>query len=169
MQELGAQLTGAARSIAENLTQFTGRGTVRRADGPDGVSARSSCSTLWVSPMRAMLEEQQELIDAVASWAEEQRKLADRFSELAARHREMTEQVLSAITPALDHVEWMAGRDPVVVEAEEEVEEELTPARTMEANLAALTEQHAELDTLLRRLDEAGWQRAHAVRWVDRR
>ena len=31
-------------------------------------------STLWVAPVRAVLEEQQELIDAVASWAEEQRK-----------------------------------------------------------------------------------------------
>jgi hypothetical protein len=43
-------------------------------------------STMWVSPMRAVLEEQQDLIDAVSSWAEEQRKLADRFSELADRH-----------------------------------------------------------------------------------
>ena len=111
MQELGAQLTGAARSMAENLTSTPAAAPFAEPMARWG-ERTVELSTLWVSPMRAMLEEQQELIDAVASWAEEQRKLADRFSELAARHREMTEQVLSAITPALDHVERMAGRDP---------------------------------------------------------
>ncbi len=111
MQELGAQLTGAARSMAENLTSTPAAAPFAEPMARWG-ERTVELSTLWVSPMRAMLEEQQELIDAVASWAEEQRKLADRFSELAARHREMTEQVLSAITPALDHVERMTGRTP---------------------------------------------------------
>ena len=31
--------------------------------------------------MRAVLEEQQEIIDMISAWAEEQRKLADRFAE----------------------------------------------------------------------------------------
>jgi hypothetical protein len=111
MQELGAQLTGAARSIAENLTSSSAAAPFAEPMAEWG-ERTVELSTLWVAPMRAMLEEQQELIDAVASWAEEQRKLADRFSVLAARHREMTEQVLSAITPALDQVEWMVGRAP---------------------------------------------------------
>lgn len=111
MQELGAQLTGAARSMAENLTSTPAAAPFAEPMAQWG-ERTVELSTLWVSPMRAMLEEQQELIDAVASWAEEQRKLADRFSELAARHREMTEQVLSAITPALDHIERMTGRTP---------------------------------------------------------
>ncbi len=111
MQELGAQLTGAARSIAENLSSSPAAAPFAEPMAQWG-ERTVELSTLWVAPVRAVLEEQQELIDAVASWAEEQRKLADRFSALAARHREMTEQVLSAITPALDQVEWMAGRTP---------------------------------------------------------
>ena len=65
---------------------------------------------MWVAPMRAVLEEQQELIDAVSSWAEEQRKLADRFSELADRHRKLTEGVMSTLTPTLDHLDRLASR-----------------------------------------------------------
>ena len=109
MQELGAQLTGAARSLAESLTSSPAAAPFAEPMAAWG-QRTVELSTLWVAPMRAVLEEQQQLIDAVASWAEEQRNLADRFSALAARHREMTEQVLSAITPALEHVERMAGR-----------------------------------------------------------
>jgi len=111
MQELGAQLTGAARSLAESLTSSPAAAPFAEPMAAWG-QRTVELSTLWVAPMRAVLEEQQQLIDAVASWAEEQRNLADRFSALAARHREMTEQVLSAITPALEHVERMAGRTP---------------------------------------------------------
>ena len=104
VQELGAQLAGAARAMSEasmeaqpaSMTQWNERAI--------------ELSTLWVAPMRAVLEEQQELIDAVSSWAEQQRKLADRFSELAKRHREMNEQTLSVLKPTLDHLDRMAGR-----------------------------------------------------------
>ena len=109
MQDLGAQLTGAARSMAENLTSSTAAAPFAEPMARWG-ERTVELSTLWVAPMRAMLEEQQELIDAVASWADEQRKLADRFAELASRHRELTDQVLSAITPALDQVDLLAGR-----------------------------------------------------------
>jgi hypothetical protein len=108
LQNLGAQLGGAARSAAQEL-----------ANSPAGQLVEpmarwgertAELSTLWVAPVRAILEEQQQLIDAVASWAEEQRKLADRFSELADRHRKLTEQVIAAVTPALDQAERISGR-----------------------------------------------------------
>jgi hypothetical protein len=67
-------------------------------------------STLWVAPLRAMLEEQQELIDAVSTWADQQRELADRFATLSRRHRAMSEQLLASINPTLDHLDWLAGR-----------------------------------------------------------
>ena len=65
---------------------------------------------MWVAPMRAVLQEQQDQIDAVSSWAEEQRKLADRFRELADRHRQLSEGVMSTLTPTLDHLDRLAGR-----------------------------------------------------------
>jgi hypothetical protein len=108
LQSLGDQLTGAARSAADDLANSPA-GQI--AEPLARLGARTAeLSTLWVAPMRAILEEQQELMDAVASWAEEQRKLADRFSELAERHRKMTEQVTAVITPALDRADQVAGR-----------------------------------------------------------
>ena len=106
VQELGAQLAGAARSMSEAAAESQPATLPMAQWGERAVEL----STLWVAPMRAVLEEQQELIDTISSWAEEQRKLADRFAELAKRHREMTEEVLAVMTPTLDHLDRLAGR-----------------------------------------------------------
>jgi len=109
VQELGAQLTAAARAMADDVADSPGQTPESMARwGERAVEL----STLWVAPVRAVLEEQQELIDAVSSWAAEQRKLAERFEELARRHRELTEQVLAAISPTLDQADRLAGRKP---------------------------------------------------------
>ena len=106
VQELGAQLAGAARSMSEAAAESQPATLPMAQWGERAVEL----STLWVAPMRAVLEEQQELIDTISSWAEEQRKLADRFAELAKRHREMTEEVLAVMAPTLDHLDLLAGR-----------------------------------------------------------
>jgi len=106
LQQLGGQLGDAAKSMAEDLAKSP---SGRYAEPMVRLGQRAiELSTMWIAPVRAMLAEQQDLIDAVASWAEEQRKLADRFSEIAKRHREVTEQVTAAIMPTLDHVEQLA-------------------------------------------------------------
>ena len=110
VQELGAQLTAAARAMADDVADSPG-GQIPESMARWGERA-VELSTLWVAPVRAVLEEQQELIDAVSSWAAEQRKLAERFEELARRHRELTEQVLAAISPTLDQADRLAGRKP---------------------------------------------------------
>ena len=124
VQELGAQLSGAARSFIEPPEdqadddsgghETTAAGTSGGSFVPQPFAAwaerAAELSTMWVAPMRAVLEEQQDLIDAVSSWAEEQRKLADRFSELADRHRQLTEGVMSTLAPTLDHLDRLAGR-----------------------------------------------------------
>ena len=84
VQELGAQLASAARSMSDAAAESQPASLPMAQWGERAVEL----STLWVAPMRAVLEEQQEIIDTIASWAEEQRKLADRFAELAQRHRE---------------------------------------------------------------------------------
>ena len=106
VQELGAQLASAARSMSDAAAESQPASLPMAQWGERAVEL----STLWVAPMRAVLEEQQEIIDTIASWAEEQRKLADRFTELAQRHREQTEQVLAVLTPTLDHLDLLAGR-----------------------------------------------------------
>jgi hypothetical protein len=108
VQELGAQLASAARSMSEAAAESQ-PGTLPMAQwGERAVEL----STLWVAPMRAVLEEQQEIIDTISAWAEEQRKLADRFAELANRHREMTADLMGVLTPSLDNLDLLAGRKP---------------------------------------------------------
>ena len=123
VQELGAQLSGVARSFREPTgdaetkneeneagPQENSRGSLMPQPFAAWAERAAELSTMCVAPMRAVLQEQQDLIDAVSSWAEEQRKLADRFSELADRHRQLTEGVMSALTPTLDHLDRLAGR-----------------------------------------------------------
>ena len=106
VQELGAQLAVAARNMSEAAAESQ-PGTLPMAQwGERAVEL----STLWVAPMRAVLEEQQEIIDTISAWAEEQRKLADRFAELANRHREVTADLLAVLTPSLDNLDLLAGR-----------------------------------------------------------
>ena len=110
IQDLGSRLTGAARSISEDMANSPA-GRFIEPMARIGASA-VELSTMWVAPMRAILEEQQQLIDAVASWAAEQRKLADRFAEIADRHRALTNDVMSALGPTLDQLDALAGRGP---------------------------------------------------------
>ena len=73
VQEIGAQLTGAASSMAEDFANSPGG---QFAEPIARMGARTAeLATMWVAPMRAMLEEQQDLGDAIASWAEQQRVL----------------------------------------------------------------------------------------------
>ncbi len=108
VQELGAQLAVAARNMSEAAAESQ-PGTLPMAQwGERAVEL----STLWVAPMRAVLEEQQDIIDTISAWAEEQRKLADRFAELANRHREVTADLFAVLTPSLDNLDLLAGRKP---------------------------------------------------------
>jgi hypothetical protein len=125
VQELGTQLSGTARSFSEPQDEDDAEYDTDEDETAAEDASRSSfipqpfaawaegaaeLSTTWVAPMRAVLQEQQDLIDAMSSWAQEQRKLADRFSELADRHRELSEGVMSTLTPTLDHLDRLAGR-----------------------------------------------------------
>jgi hypothetical protein len=116
VQELGEQLATAARSYSQGE-----QGDQDEDEAPDAPPALSvgvwaeraaELSTMWVSPTRVMLEEQQELIDAISSWADAPRELAERFSDLADRHRQVTGGILATLTPTLGHLDRLAGRAP---------------------------------------------------------
>ena len=120
VQELGEQLATAARSYSQDAQGDEDEAPDAAPPPPSvGVWAERAAelSTMWVSPMRVMLEEQQELIDAISSWADAQRELAERFSDLADRHRQVTDGILATLTPTLDHLDRLAGRAPVADEA----------------------------------------------------
>jgi hypothetical protein len=103
VQELGGQLSEAARSMADDF----GRSPASKFVEPMARlgAQMAELSTMWVSPMRSILEEQQELIDAVAAWAEQQKVLAERFAAIAERHRKLSEQTQALMEPLLQQAE----------------------------------------------------------------
>jgi hypothetical protein len=103
IQDVGGRLSDAARSMADD---FAASPAAQFAEPMARLGAQmAELSTAWVGPVRAILEEQQELIDTVAAWAEQQRELADRFAVLADRHRALTAQTMSVLQPLLDGIE----------------------------------------------------------------
>ena len=107
-QELGVRMSEAARGIATEV-----------AKGPAGpivepmahlTQQLAAASTAWVGPVKGILDQQQELIEAIAAWSEQQRILADRFADLAERNRQLTEQTMSVLGPLLDQLERLGGR-----------------------------------------------------------
>ena len=107
-QEIGGRLSDAARTIASDVAKSpAGNITEPLAQLAEQLAAMS---TAWVSPVRAILDEQQALVDTIAEWAEQQRVLADKFAELADRHRTMTNQTMSLLGPLLEKVESLGGR-----------------------------------------------------------
>jgi hypothetical protein len=70
MQERGAQLVEAGRRLTREATQGPA-GLI-----PDPLSRLfvylADLSTIWVNPLRTILEEQQQLADMLSSWAKQQ-------------------------------------------------------------------------------------------------
>lgn len=103
IQDVGGQLADAAAIMAE---EFSRSPAARFVEPMARYSSQiAELSTMWVMPMRSMLEEQQELVDALAAWAEQQRVLSERFSKLAERHQKMTAQTLAVLQPLLEQAE----------------------------------------------------------------
>jgi methyl-accepting chemotaxis protein len=102
IQDIGAQLSEAAWTMAD---EFARSPAGRFAEPMVRLGSQTAeLATMWVAPVRAMLQEQEELINALSSWAEQQKQLAETFSALAERHRKLNAQVTSVLDPLLERV-----------------------------------------------------------------
>jgi hypothetical protein len=102
IQEIGTQLSEAALTMADDFARSPGG---RFAEPMVRLGSQTAeLATLWVAPVRAVLQEQQELMDAMSAWAEQQRELADKFATLAERHKKLTDQVTSLLDPWLEQI-----------------------------------------------------------------
>ncbi|HET6664588.1 MAG TPA: hypothetical protein VFG94_10035, partial [Acidimicrobiales bacterium] len=99
LQDVCGKLTDAARSLADEVMESPAGAFVEPLARLGAQAAE--LSTAWVAPVKGILDEQQELVDALAAWAEQQRILAERFSSLAERHKALTAQTMSVIGPLL--------------------------------------------------------------------
>jgi hypothetical protein len=108
IQDMGGRLSDAARTMADD---FAASPAAKFAEPMANLGAQlAELSTAWVAPVKAILEEQQALIDTVAAWAEQQQQLAERFSVLAERHRTLTSQTMGVLQPILDQIESLTPK-----------------------------------------------------------
>jgi hypothetical protein len=100
IQESGAQLLEAAARLAKEATQ-----------SPMGMIAEplarygeylADLSTMWVSPLRTVLDEQQQLAELMAGWAKQQEELAKAIATWADHHRGVIKQLSDVLDPILD-------------------------------------------------------------------
>ena len=102
IQDVGTQLSDAARAMADDFAKSP---VGRFAEPMTRLGSQTAeLATMWVGPLMAVLQQQEELLDAVATWAEQQRELAERFSRLAERHRTLNEQVTALLDPWLEQM-----------------------------------------------------------------
>ena len=107
LQDVSGRLTDAARSLADQAIDSPA-GPLVEPMARMGAQV-AELSTAWVAPVKAVLDEQQELIDTLAAWSEQQRALAERFAALAERHRALTAQTMSVLGPLLEQIEQLGG------------------------------------------------------------
>ena len=98
----------AARSMADELASAQ-RGMVVEPIVRMGAKI-VDLSTLWVGPVRALMDQQQALIEAMELWAKQQRDLAERFARLAEEQRRVTSYVMKAITPQIEQIEQVRAK-----------------------------------------------------------
>lgn len=103
LQEVSGRLTATARNLADEVLESPAGPYVEPMARMGAQMAE--LSTAWVGPVKAVLDEQQELVDALAAWSEQQRILAERFAVLAERHRSMSAQTMAVLGPMLEGVE----------------------------------------------------------------
>jgi hypothetical protein len=61
---------------------------------------------MWVTPLRTILEEQQQFANLVASWAKQQQELAQAMSQWAERQQAVIKQLNDASQPIMEAAEW---------------------------------------------------------------
>ena len=99
LQDLGVQLATVAQRMREAGSTSVADPLTKAAD--DILAA----STMWVRPVRAIIEQQRDLSETMAAWAQNQRILADQMTKWAERNRQMTDEVATLLEPLLGGAE----------------------------------------------------------------
>jgi methyl-accepting chemotaxis protein len=79
--------------------------------GPPFTDHATQLASLYrssVAPLRAMLDEQQELADRLSAGLEQLRVLTEEFAAWAEQHRRMVEHARALVQPMLEHSERLA-------------------------------------------------------------
>ena len=109
LQNLGAQAAASARSLTE---EFARTASTRTPDPMMRMGAQLwQLSTMWVTPIQAILKEQREFYDVMSEWAKQQKTFADRMQKLVDSNQRITDQLTELLGPFIEQAE--AAREAV--------------------------------------------------------
>jgi hypothetical protein len=107
LRELAAQMTAGAQAMAVAGAKATppalAQPLARYADQLLAVSAAVT------NPLRRLLDEQEQLVEMMAEWAEQHRLLSEQIANWAVQQRRISEQMVELARPLLDQTAMLEG------------------------------------------------------------
>jgi hypothetical protein len=81
------------------------------------VESTSKLNEMLTGPLKRLLDEQQQLAERLAGWAQQHQELSEQIATWAEQHRKLTEQMQALVRPALQQADRMTDATKTFVEA----------------------------------------------------
>jgi hypothetical protein len=81
------------------------------------IESAAQLNDMLTGPLRRLLDEQQQMAERLAGWAEQHRELSEQIAKWAEQHRKLTDQMQQLVRPALEQSERLSNATTSFVEA----------------------------------------------------
>ena len=117
LRELAGQMTAAAQAMAVAGARATPPALAQPLAGY--TNQLLAISAAVTTPLRRLLDEQEQLVEMMAEWAQQHQRLSEQIADWADQQRQLSEQMLELARPLLDQsamleslqAEWSARSD----------------------------------------------------------
>ena len=115
LQELTTTITAAATQAATAGAKAVP--PVVAAPLAEYIESAAQLNDMLTGPLRRLLDEQQQMAERLAGWAEQHRELSEQIATWADQHRKLTDQMQQLVRPALEQSERLSTATTTFVEA----------------------------------------------------
>ena len=81
------------------------------------IESASQLNDMLTGPLKRMLDEQQQLAERLAGWAEQHKELSEQIATWAEQHRRLTDQMQQLVRPALEQADRVSDATRSIIEA----------------------------------------------------
>jgi len=119
LRELAGQMAEAAQAVAVAGARATPPALAQPLAGY--TNQLLAISAAVTTPLRRLLDEQEQLVESMAEWAQQHQRLSEQIAEWADQQRQLSERMLELARPLLDQsamleslqAEWSARSDDI--------------------------------------------------------
>jgi ABC-type transporter Mla subunit MlaD len=115
LQELTSTITAAATQAATAGAKAVP--PVVAAPLAEYIESAAQLNDMLTGPLRRLLDEQQQMAERLAGWAEQHRELSEQIAKWAEQHRKLTDQMQQLVRPALEQSDRLSDATTSFVEA----------------------------------------------------